>query len=74
MEIKERKVSVNLSQEEENLMNKMIGFTQEFIKLTNCHSYSNYDCDSCPLYLFCDNNIKGIKEELESFLINSEIR
>ena len=72
MKIEERKITVNLSQEEENLMDKMIGFTQEFIKLTNC--YSNYDCDDCPLYLFCGNSAKDIKEELESFLTNSEIK
>lgn len=72
MKIEERKITVNLSQEEENLMGKMMKFTQEFIDLTGCRL--NHDCDDCPLYLFCGSNVEDIKEELESFLTNSEIK
>ena len=72
MKIEERKITVNLSQEEKNLMEKMMKFTQEFIDLTDCRF--NHDCEGCPLYLFCGNDVNDIKEELESFLTDSEIK
>lgn len=67
MEIKKKKIALELSQKEKECIANMLNFTDNFYKTIKC-SENNFNCCDCPLKNFCGYDTNSFIAELEDFV------